>query len=272
MGLGKTIKKAYMKGKKKAYGSRGVKGRYYRVGAVQGLKNLAKDIEMIKGRLNVEKKHKDVDVITTAVGQVDANADGVQILDITPTIGQGLGSDDRVGNSLKLTGMTLPMSFTQQGTCLGDRKVRITLLKVRSADNAVSTGQALVNVWDLNPLNGLRDFDAPRAYRNSKNDGISVVRTMTCYIKGPQLDNGSPGVFDYEKNVKNVRFSVKLDDVLRYSSDVSLVPDGIRYFIVFQCNAGNVSFTTSSGIDVPVTSTNSALELRMGQRAWWVDN
>jgi hypothetical protein len=272
MAFGKTIKKAYMKAKKKAYGSRGVKGRYYRVGAVQGLKNLAKDIEMIKGRLNVEKKHKEIDVISAAIGQCDANGDRALAFDVTPSIGQGLGSDDRVGNSLKMTGMTFPMSFTQQGTCLGDRKVRITLLRVRAPDSLVSTGTALTQVWDVNPLNGLRDFDAPRAYRNSKTDGITVLRSITCYIKGPQLDNGTPGVFDYEKNVKNLRLNVKLDDVLRYSSDVTLVPDGIRYVLVFQCNAGNVSFGSSSTLDVPVKSTNSGLDLRLGQRAWWVDN
>jgi hypothetical protein len=272
MGLGKTIKKAYMKGKKKAYGSKGVKGRYVRPGFTKGMGNLIKDVEMIKSRLNVEKKHKEIDVTTRDIGQVDVNTDAAQLIDITPAISQGLGSDDRVGNSIKMTGLTLPMSFTQMGTCLGDRKVRITLLRVRSANNTVSGGDAFAQVWDTNPLNGLRDYDAPRAYRNSKTDGISVIRTMTCYVKGPQLDNGSPGTFDYERQIKNVRFSVKLDDVLRYEADADTAPDGVRYFIVFQCNAGNISTGSSSTRDIPVTSPDSGLKLRLGLRAWWVDN
>ena len=272
MGLGKTFKKTYMKAKKKAYGSKGVKGRYIRPGFTKGMGNLIKDVEMIKSRLNVEKKHKEIDVTTFDIGQVNANIDHAVAFDVTPSIAQGLGSDDRVGNSLKMTGLTFPMSFTQMGTCLGDRKVRITLLRVRGADNLVTTSTALTQVWDENPLNGLRDFDAPRAYRNSKNDGISIVRSMTCYVKGPQVDNGSPGTFDYERQIKNVRMSVKLNDVLRYSGDGATAPDGIRYVLVFQCNAGNISNTTSSTLDVPVTSTDSGLKLRLGERAWWVDN
>ena len=172
MALGKAIKKTYMKAKKKAYGSKGVKGRYIRPGFTKGMGNLIKDVEMIKSRLNVEKKHKETDVDTFSVGQVNgASTEGSEVREVTPLITGGIDSDERIGRSLKLTGLSFPMSFTQQLGCLGDRKVRVTLLRVRSADGGVTGQEARDTVWDQNPLTTMRDFNCPRAYRNSKKDG-----------------------------------------------------------------------------------------------------
>jgi hypothetical protein len=275
MGLGKTIKKAYMKGKKKAYGSKGVKGRYVRPGFTKGMGNLIKDVEMIKSRLNVEKKHKEVDVSTFTVGQVFADTDGAQCVDITPEISRGTNFNERIGNSLKMTGITMPMNITQQAYCLGDRKLRITLLRVQSADNGVSTQEALEQVWEVNRLVGLgvRDFNAPRRYRNSKQDGITVVRSQVVYLKGPQLDNGSIGISEQERNVKTMRFNVKLNDVLRFDESWSATkPAGIRYYLVFQADAGNHDTVNVSTLDVPVKVDNSGMTVRLGQRYWYVDN
>ena len=113
MALGKAIKKTYMKAKKKAYGEKGVKGRYIRPGFTKGMGNLIKDVEMIKSRLNVEKKYNDVDVLTHYVGQCFVNTEGAYYQDVTPAISQGVGESQRVGNSLKMTGMTFPLQFNQ---------------------------------------------------------------------------------------------------------------------------------------------------------------
>lgn len=272
MGFGKSAKKYYMKAKKKAYGDKGVTGRYYRVGAVKGLQNLAKDVEMIKSRLNSEKKHKDVDVYTYTAGQTNGNSDGLTAFDVTPQISQGTDSDERVGNSLKLTGMTFPIQFAQQVNTLGDRKVRLTLLRVRAADNGVSAVEAANAVWDLNPLTQLRDYSAPKAYRNSKSDGIAILRSVTCYVKGPALETGSDGaITNREMNVKDIRISLKLQDILRYGASGETVPEGVKYFLVIQCDAGNMGGSNST-LDVPITDNSSGLQVRIAQRNWWIDN
>jgi hypothetical protein len=272
MGLGKTIKKAYMKGKKKAYGSKGVKGRYIRPGFTKGMGNLIKDVEMIKSRLNVEKKHIDAGVGGFALGQVQVNTEGSEVREVTPLITGGIDNDNRIGRSLKLTGMSFPISFTQQTQCQAGRNVRITLLCVRSADGGVTGTEARDTVWDPNPLTTMRDYNCPRAYRNSKNDGITVVRSMTCYVPGPQLNDAGGATTQAERIVKNIRFNVKLNEVLRYGNDTDTLPEGIRYFLVFQCNAGNQSNTTDSTLDVPVVSQSTGLVVRLTQRSWWVDN
>jgi hypothetical protein len=272
MGFGKSAKRTYMKLKKKAYGERGVKGRYYRVGAVKGLQNLANDIQMIKNRLNVEKKYKDRDVSTFALAQVNQNGEGATIWDITPDITQGIDSDERIGNSIKFTGLTIPLQFSQQVACFGDRRVRVSLLRVTSADNNVNSTEAFEKYWDVNPLTGVRDFNAPRAYRKDEHDGIRCIRSAVVYIPGPKTDNSTTGtVDDTEVNPKDYRFNLKLQDILRYSSSSSTKPDGLRYYLVLQCDAGNRSATDSS-LDVPVTSHSTGLVARIAQRSWWVDN
>ena len=259
---------------KKIFGTGGAKRRYG-IGKGKGgfkLAKLASDLEMIKDRLNVEKKHKDADVFTTTNAQADQNADGYTVLDVTPDITQGIDSDERIGNSLKLTGMTLPMSFAQQVNTLGDRKVRCTLLKVMAADNGVTADEAIQNVWDVNPLTGLRDFNCPRAYRSKKSDGITIVSSRVVFVKGPQLETGSNGsISNREMEVKNYRLSVKLNDILRYAGSGDTKPDGIRYYLVFQCNAGNRSGSNST-LDIPITDNSSGVQLRVSQRSWWVDN
>ena len=227
---------------------------------------------MIKNRLNVEKKHKDVDVATATAGQVSQDGEGACLLDVTPNISQGTDSDERVGNSLKLTGMSFPIQFAQQVNTLGDRKVRISLLRVRSADEGVTALEAFNQVWDANPLTGVRDINAPKAYRNSKSDGISLLRSMTCYVKGPHLETGDNGaISNREMNPKNLRFSIKLQDIMRYEHSSHSTPDGLRYYLVIQCDSGNSS-GTNSGLDVPITDNSSGLQVRVAQRNWWVDN
>ncbi len=273
MGFGKSAKRTYMKAKKKAFGSRGVTGRYYRVGAVKGLQNLAKDVEMIKSRLNVEKKNKNADVVTSSIGQANQNTDGIQVWDVTPSIANGTLGNERVGNSLKLTGMSFPLQFTQQVSCFGDRKVRCTLLKVLSADNGVSGSEACDDYWDPNPLTGLRDFNAPKAYRNRSTDGIKAIRSQTIHVPGIKTDNATSGTVDNtEVNPKNYTFNVKLQDILRYSSSSSATPDGVRYYFVIQVDAGNFSASNTTSLDIPITTNSTGLVARVAQRAWYVDN
>ncbi len=259
---------------KKVFGSGGAKRRYG-IGKGKGgfkYKKLADDLEMVMSRLNVEKKYKDVDVGTFTIGQVNQNVDSASAIDVTPSISQGTDSDERVGNSLKITGMSFPIQFAQQVNTLGDRKVRISLLRVKSADESVTASEALQQVWDINPLTGVRDYNAPRAYRNSKNDGISVVRSMTCYVKGPHLETGDNGAIgNREMNVKNIKMNIKLQDILRYAASGDATPDGLKYYLVFQCDAGNESASNST-LDVPITDNSTGLQVRTCQRNWWVDN
>lgn len=266
-------KKAY-KVEQKVFGKGGIKGRYGIGKGKGGFKfaKLAADLEMVKNRLNVEKKDIRSDVATTKVGQVLADTEGAVVLDMTQAINQGIGETQRIGNSLKVTGMSIPIQMSGELNTLSARKVRITMLKVRSADNGVTGTEALEQVWELNPLTLVRDYNAPRAYRNSKTDGISVVRSMTCYLPPAQLDNGSLGGDQIERSQKTLTFNVKLNDIWRYNTNSDVFPSGLKYYLVFQCDNGNVAVSTPSTLDIPIKTEQSGVSIRVCQRTWFVDN
>lgn len=273
-GIKKYAKKAGKAVEKKVFGSKGFKGRYG-IGKGKGGFNfmqVAKDLAMVKSRLNVEKKSVDDDVFDDYVGQVDINADGAYYRDITPQIAQGIAENQRIGNSLKITGLHMPIDILGGAYCLSERRFRFTILKVRSADLGVSAQEAFQKVWDVNPLTLVRDYNAPRAYRNSSNDGISVVYSKTRYMKAPHLDNGSQGADPVERARLSHTINLKLQDLLRYDSNLSALPGGFKYILVVQMDAGNRNLGTVSTADVPITAVSSGAYMRVFCRWWFVDN
>uniref|UniRef100_UPI0040479DFA hypothetical protein n=1 Tax=Shewanella sp. TaxID=50422 RepID=UPI0040479DFA len=231
-GLKSLPKKAY----KKVYGSRTIPQAISSTGKVaRDVLALSKTVGMIASRLNVEKKTQSVDVISAQVGQVNNNIDGNLLLDVTPAIIQRVDSNQRIGNSLKLTGMNFPIQFSGQPNTGGNRRLRVHLFKVLSADNGVTAQEAFNDYYDINPLNGLRDMNAPRKYRTAKQDGIKLLRTKYYNLKAPQYSLAG----DVDRQSISVNFAIKMDEVLRYDSSANTSPDGTRYFLVIQCEAGN---------------------------------
>ena len=246
-------KKAY-KVEQKIFGKGGIKGRYG-IGKGKGgfkISKLAADLEMVKSRLNVEKKEVRSDVATTSFGQVSANLEGAYVADLTQAVNQGIGETQRIGNSLKVTGMSMPIQITQQASGRQGMKVKMTMLRVRAADNGTTGTEAFNKVWETNPLTGVRDYNAPRAYRNSKTDGISVIRTMTCYVPARQITSTDSAF----RSTKTFKFNVKLNDVWRYTENSDTVPAGLKYYLVFQADTGNAAGTAST-LDVPVSPSRS---------------
>lgn len=267
---GRWIKKEGKWVYKKIYGSRTP------AQAVNATAKVAKDVAglmysvaQIRSRLNVEKHHKDFDVVTTSFGQCSGSNEGFFAYDVTPSISQGVGQAERKGNSLKMTGMSFPISFQGQEGTHSARKIRVSLLKVKSADNGVASSEAFTQYWDTNPLNGLRDYNAPRNYRNGSHDGITCIRSKTYMLKTPHsvLNNTLK-----EQSHFTAKFNVKLNDILRYDANSDTKPDGIRYIIVFQADAGNSHPTTVATYDVPITDVSTGISLRLSQRVWYVDN
>lgn len=276
----KSVKKTYRKvyGHKspfrRVYGSRNpgqAIGATYKTarGVAMDVAKLAAVVANIKSKQNNEKNYVDTDVLTGAFGQVSANADMAFGISLIPSISQGDGQGNRHGNSLKLTGMSIPLQFSGMSACEGPRKIRVSLLKVMSADNGVTSSEAISHYWDVNPLTGLRDYNCPRNYRNGGHDGITCVRSQTYYLKPP---SSITGTVDKEKSIITAKFNVKLDQVLRYHTNADTAPLGIAYFLCFQADSGNANTGTASTLDVPVKEINTGIEVRIANRFWYVDN
>jgi len=274
-------KKTARQVEKKVFGSGGAKRRYGIGKGKGGIKidAIAKDLMMIKSRLNVEKKEKrEVEITTGTVAQVFGDLNGYWFQDITPSLGQGTGADERVGNSLKMTGCNLNFQFMGQQNTLSGRKIKIGLYRVRDPSLGPTdySSDITTDVLDANPLTGLLDYNAAKAYRNSKNDGIACIREKTVYIpKVEVLSRAGTDTanHDFEKAYKTLNFPVKLNDLLRYEQDNDNLPNGFRYVILVRADVGNSSTLADSNIqNIPVVSGFTGVTFRMGQRWWYVDN
>lgn len=265
-----TPKKLTKKIYKKVYGSRTIPQALTATGKVaKDVAGLTASVAMIMSRLNVEKNYVDNVVTTISVGQANLNAEGYAILNVTPGISQGDGQGNRHGNSLKLTGISLPVQFAGELNCLNSRKLRMTLLRVRSADNGVTGQEAWEQYMDVNPLTGLRDYNAPRNYRSGSHDGVTCVRSTTYNLKAPTLLQGTTA--DYEQSCLSTKFNVKLQEIFRYATNADNFPDGISYYLIIQADCGNKSAVPST-LNIPVKAPFSGVEVRVSQRSWYVDN
>ena len=271
-------KKFWKRGYRKVYGRRsagraiGVTARQIVKGGTMAAK-LANDIRQIKDRLNVEKKHKESNFGETTpldVAQIRGDSEGYNVQDVTEAISQGIAHDQRVGNSLKLTGMSFKYQALGQTLTHTSRKLKFTLVKVSSPDiDSVAVSELMEHIYDVNPLTGLRDYNAPLNYSTLKQNGIKIIRSHTCYLKD-QVFSGSTSTAT--KPHKTSGFSVKLNDVCRYASASATKPEGHRYFLIIQCDVGNSWGTASNNGNVPIQTANTGVEVRMHAKTWWVDN
>lgn len=249
------------------------------LGPARDIAKLAAEIRGIKQRQNVEKKHYEAVLTGTGdeayeVGQVDADAEGTQNIDITPSISQGIAHNQRVGNSLKLTGIALKYQIHGMDNLHAPLKVKFTLVKVSSPDiAAVSTNEVRSMIWDTNPLTGVRDTNAPLNYATLKQNGIKIIRTHTCRLPAAPIDTSAISNDNQYKAHKTGLFSIAMQDIVRFASASATVPEGHKYYLFVQCDTGNKNPSTSSTkTDIPVVNHSTGASLRLHAKYWWVDN
>ena len=143
-------------------GARRVKKRYY--GKKKGVKvnTLARDVYKIKRMLNTEHKHLDFKFGSgqTIPAQLPTNSSPV-ILTI-PTPVKGTAYDERIGNQLKITHMTLKIQFMFKNNVdtFSRSSARVRLIYAKNAD-------------DIPDITQLLDQDANGHYSN-----LSFVNTQ----------------------------------------------------------------------------------------------
>ena len=270
MAIGKWVKK------KSAQATKAVGKRYgisYGRKGVQFKKNtmskLAKDVMMIKSQLNVEKKFVDTgEIIKGGVGQVDVNSQGYLTLDLTPIIPQGVDEGQRVGNSLKLTGMVLKMNCAKQIGAGGPRRLKVYM--VRSTDPSLTINDVADKILDVNPLTGVRDYHSNLDYTQLKDGRLKVVRTTNIYL-GSNYDN-STNTPAAEAATAAKTIALKLNDVMRFENNAATFPENVRYIAVIVADNGNRSATTSTLLTIFSPEANSGCLVNAHVRTWYVDN
>lgn len=270
MAFGKWVKKKSAQATKAvgkrygiSYGRKGVRA------SKNSMSKIAKDVMMIKSQLNVEKKYKDFDeVIKGGVAQVDGNSQGYLVFDCLPLITQGVGESERVGNSLKATGLVIKMNIAKQIGAGGPRRLKIHVVKC--LDTAITQSGVADSILDVNPISGVRDYHSNLDYTQFKDGRLKIIRTAYAYL-GSNYDN-STNTPAAEAATAAKTIAIKLNDVLRYATNGSSFPENVRYFVVITCDNGNRSGTASTLSTIFAPDANSGCLVNAHSRFWYVDN
>lgn len=257
---------AYTKKIKKAVGkvSTAAKKRYG-IGKGRGgfkFTQVAKDLEMIKSRLNVEKKFKDEIDISASVGQCDGNNFGGAVFDTTPILTQGVQESGRIGNSIRATGFVLNMACRGQVNA-HKRILKVMLVRSRASDAPFGAGGIIDDLFNVNPLTGLVDFYSERNYSGSKGPHQILA---TKYVKVAPNNDSSTGY-------ACAKMAVKLNDVIRWDTNAATSPQDFKYHIIILADFGNRSLSTpSTNPGILEQGSSTGVALRMSTRIWYVDN
>jgi len=269
MGFMKTAKKYVKKGTRAAgkrygvsYGRRGL-----RMGA-HSLPKIMKDLKEVKSRLNVEKKFTDGAVSFGTAAQVNNLFPGYYSTIITPSIPRGTSENERVGGSIKLTGIHMQLQFLGQKDLCQKRKMKVML--IRSTETNIGT--IVDDLFDDNPLTGFRDYYSNRNYTNNPN-AHKIMRTVYCTVADRKLYiPGSSDTFGESRSATLAKqFGMKMQQIARFENDAT-TPKDDNYFLVIFVDGGNAAtiISTNPGVMSPVS--NTGLDLQHYYRWWYVDN
>ena len=217
-------------------------------------------------RMRQEKKFAEI-AVTGVCGQVLVNDEGALVSDITPTIAQGDGESQRIGNSITATGLVFKQQFIKQVAGIGPRRMRTHI--IRSLDPSMSTANILSAVLDVNPLSGVRDYFSGLNYVMMGDKRIQILGTAETKLMS-NYDDNMAGI--NERSTGDLIVPVKFtDQVIRYQNDGQDEPAAIKYFSLTLCDNGNSSATASSA-SVFVTTASSGVESKAYARLWYTDS
>jgi len=269
MGFLRTAKKYTKKATKAAgkrygisYGRRGV-----RMGA-SAIPKIIKDIKEVKSRLNVEKKFVDGAVSYGTAAQVNGSFPGYYSTIITPTIPRGTSENERVGGSIKMTGLHMQLQFLGQKDLCQSRKMKIMLIK----STETNIGTIVDDLFDDNPLTGFRDYYSNRNYTNNP-EAHKIIRTEYCTVADRKIYfPGSSDLFGESRSASvHKKFGHKMQQITRFENNAD-TPKDANYFLVVFVDGGNAFsvLSTNPGVMSPVP--NTGLDLQHYYRWWYVDN
>lgn len=246
--------------KKLAQGAaRTLRRRYLTEKKTVNVDKLALDVMLLKGLINVEKKKFIYTPSASALcGQSQGNNPGYFAEEITPVLPQGVGDQQRIGNSVKLFSAFYKLNFRNGtggvGTQSAPVKLKWYLIEVKGE---IKTPVALVqdlflpNQWLLayNPLTPIYDTNS---YMNPLTKSkYKIHRSGTKMISGDTVANQS--------QQRSLNIKMKYNNYhVKYSADGSNVVESGQLILVVLSSRGNsdpaVVSTLTGVIDTAVST------------------
>ena len=321
--------------KQRIFGSGGFKGRYITPGPMGGISKAASDVRKIAGevlkikdQLNTEKKY--VQTILEAATPVAAVLDsenitrieppilvaqvagltattytyGLMCKQITPKIDQGLRSEDRVGRSIKLTGLDavlriqVPRNFDAPNTygVFPESSIRtygngakLKVYVIRTKCDDITHTMVEQKFLQMNPITGVADFYSTRDPHFAQD--FTVIASKTVRLQKMTAVDAIDSVFvpgdTYPAGVKyalqgrtDVRIRLKMNHKMIWRSDGVAAVAGEpqeKYFLLVVTDRGNKGFALSGASNLQVREldgieSDTGVQVKGHFKWFFVDN
>lgn len=248
---------------------RAIKRRYVHKKGGLKIKQIVKDVSMLKSMVNAEKKRYDI-AGETPLGQLNgATGQGLFVTDLTPVPQEGVTSTTRTGNSIRLHSAFFKAQFWHMASTTAPITGQLIFMRVWGPP--VSNLTTFVNqIFNLNPfvlnagspaivdLNSDQNPDYMRQYKIIKRKrfhipidsyaGVNVIKTISVGLKFPKWH-------------------------VRYQTDGGAVPTEGQLLMIALVDSGNISGTTASTLsNVPVSGTSTGLNFAYNMYEYYYDN
>jgi len=229
---------------------------------------MIQDVRFLKSIVNAEK-HKQVYASINDfnyVGQVNVNASGHWVMDVTPNLTQGVGTSNRVGSSIKWHASNWRFLFKQQVSAQSQMKIKVMLIAVKGIAQS-NVSNIVSSMYDGNPFVGgatIYDYNAPRNQDNFKNYQILKSKTITM-----RADD-----YNTQTNIHNLNFGYKFKNHhVKWDGDSATIVGG-QVIMLIVADSGNYNTTTVSTLanGVPFLNTNTGAQFSFIQTHYYYDN
>jgi len=259
---GRKVYKKYKKGgirKVAKYGARKIYNRY----STGGMGQVVKDVAMLKGLINTEKKYLDASYSNT-VGQCLGNSRGDNFQDITPIPTQNVTYNGRTGQSIKLVSATIQLIINNQATQRVKQKIRFDIYYIKG-DPKTITGMNN-ELYDPNPLTTIVDYMSNRN-PNNFSDFKKICSRVVYYPEEPHSGSGAAA------RQKTLKINLKLNHHLRFDKNTNTLISG-QIYIHAVTETGNCSLATAVTTLPYIQNTviNTGFTVNMWTRFYYVDN
>lgn len=228
--VGKAVKARYFKGKG-----------YSR----PKLSTMVRDINTLKTMLNSEKKRIELNGRNLGVGQLaNATGSGHYLLDITPNPSQGVGFNNKTGNSIKLHSSHFDFQFSGQANTASAIRLKIQVVKVIGQPFTTMSDVMGRFVLSNNFITGgtIYDINSNRDPDYFKN--FRVLKTMYTTLPADQTGTDTP--------VKQVSMGIKYRNFHIRNNDNDPTLSMGQIFILITADRGNIGGTASTVTGAPV--------------------
>ena len=230
------------------------KKRYLRKGAGYGtgvrLNKLSKDIRLIKNSLNTEKKYAESQHAIEVSQAFDQTLGGEYCTTIIPSIPQGTGGvAQRVGNSIKLTGIAVKFQLIAQDPLFRCAHGKFRFVIFEPMDQDETHINSLKKLFSVNQISGLTDYNSERDLAEYKNFRVVCNKSFTI----PD-GNDAIGGNTLQPTFMSRHFALKMNHHIKFSGSggSSQKSGNLLWAVLF--DHGNYGTVASTNTNIPITA------------------